>query len=326
MMKLGLKKNRHVLGFTRNLVLVGMIFLVTACGSKKPKSSDGVDAVHSAADAGTDAVPQTTAEPAAEIPPVSSTASPAPPPPGAPPQGTPPPATPPSGANESAGTPAPSSASSQSAAPPSESGGQPDTYTIKGGDTLMKIAFEVYGDVYKWKEIYEANKDKLSDPNSIPKNVTLKVTRPGNLAANDQPGEKYLIKKGDTLGKISGHLYGTPTKWKEIWETNKKLIHNPNKIFAGFYLHYTPSEGAAAPASQSTARATDSGAATSASPVAAAVEVPSGVAPPVVAPATPAPESGAQASAPLSAETPPAPASTPADAPPADAPPAPVSP
>lgn len=117
-------------------------------------------------------------------------------------------------------------------------GGPQTDYTVQSGDTLMKIAFETYGDVYKWKAILEANKDKISDPNSLKKGDTLKLDAPAAAVAVDRNGEKYLIKNGDTLGKISGQVYGTPAKWKEIWNNNKQLIHDPNKIFAGFYLYY----------------------------------------------------------------------------------------
>jgi nucleoid-associated protein YgaU len=41
------------------------------------------------------------------------------------------------------------------------------TYTVKGGDTLSKIAQEMYGSAGDYMKIFEANKDKLSDPNKI---------------------------------------------------------------------------------------------------------------------------------------------------------------
>ena len=52
-------------------------------------------------------------------------------------------------------------------------------------------------------------------------------------------GNPYLIKSGDTLGKISNTTYGTIKYWKNIWNNNKPLIKDPNKIFAGFTI-YTP--------------------------------------------------------------------------------------
>ena len=45
------------------------------------------------------------------------------------------------------------------------SGGQ--TYTVQSGDSLSKIAKQFYGDANAYMDIFNANKDKLSDPNKI---------------------------------------------------------------------------------------------------------------------------------------------------------------
>lgn len=44
---------------------------------------------------------------------------------------------------------------------------QPITYTVQKGDTLWAIAKKYYGDGAKYTKIYEANKDKVSNPNLI---------------------------------------------------------------------------------------------------------------------------------------------------------------
>ena len=41
------------------------------------------------------------------------------------------------------------------------------TYTVKPGDTLSKISKEAYGDGNKYMKIFDANKDKLKDPDKI---------------------------------------------------------------------------------------------------------------------------------------------------------------
>ena len=41
------------------------------------------------------------------------------------------------------------------------------TYTVKSGDSLSKIAKQVYGDASKWKLIHEANKAKIPNPDLI---------------------------------------------------------------------------------------------------------------------------------------------------------------
>src|SRR6476620_10860907 len=44
---------------------------------------------------------------------------------------------------------------------------EPKTYTVQKGDSLSKIAKHFYGDASKWKEIFEANKDSIKDPDMI---------------------------------------------------------------------------------------------------------------------------------------------------------------
>ena len=46
-------------------------------------------------------------------------------------------------------------------------GGSPRTYTVKPGDSLSKIAKQFYGDANEYLRIFEANKDKLNDPNKV---------------------------------------------------------------------------------------------------------------------------------------------------------------
>src|SRR5699024_3676556 len=40
-------------------------------------------------------------------------------------------------------------------------------YTVKAGDTLSKIAQSVYGDMWRYKDIFERNSDRLKNANTI---------------------------------------------------------------------------------------------------------------------------------------------------------------
>jgi nucleoid-associated protein YgaU len=42
-----------------------------------------------------------------------------------------------------------------------------EEYTVKAGDTLSHLAFRYYGDAFKWEKIYEANKERLKNPDFI---------------------------------------------------------------------------------------------------------------------------------------------------------------
>jgi nucleoid-associated protein YgaU len=41
------------------------------------------------------------------------------------------------------------------------------TYTVQKGDTLSKIAKSHYGDANQWRKIYEANKERIKNPDLI---------------------------------------------------------------------------------------------------------------------------------------------------------------
>jgi nucleoid-associated protein YgaU len=49
------------------------------------------------------------------------------------------------------------------------------TYTVKAGDSLSKIAKQVYGDAGKWKKIHAANADKIPNPDLIHPGLQLTI-------------------------------------------------------------------------------------------------------------------------------------------------------
>jgi nucleoid-associated protein YgaU len=43
----------------------------------------------------------------------------------------------------------------------------------------------------------------------------------------------HEVQKGDTLGKIAKQYYGDASLYTTIFEANKDLLKDPNKIFPG---------------------------------------------------------------------------------------------
>lgn len=50
----------------------------------------------------------------------------------------------------------------------------------------------------------------------------------------------YTVQKGDTLSGISKHFYGTGSKYMVIFEANKPMLSDPDKIYVGQVLRIPP--------------------------------------------------------------------------------------
>jgi nucleoid-associated protein YgaU len=64
------------------------------------------------------------------------------------------------------------SSTAPTGAPPAAEG---QTYTVKKGDSLSKIAKRVYGDAQQWRKIHEANRDIIDNPDLIHPGQVLKL-------------------------------------------------------------------------------------------------------------------------------------------------------
>jgi nucleoid-associated protein YgaU len=62
------------------------------------------------------------------------------------------------GGSSSTAAPAPGAASG----PP-----EPRIYVVQKGDSLSKIAKQFYGDTSAWRTIFDANRDRIKDPDMI---------------------------------------------------------------------------------------------------------------------------------------------------------------
>ncbi len=111
-------------------------------------------------------------------------------------------------------------------------------YRVKKHDTLMYIAFKVYGDYSRWRELLLLNDHIVG---TSLRGIDKIYYKNGENKFRWQPrGNPYLIKRGDSLSRISGNVYGIKKRWREIYNNNREMIRDPNLIFAGFTLYYVP--------------------------------------------------------------------------------------
>ncbi len=71
---------------------------------------------------------------------------------------------------------------------------------------------------------------------------------PGIAQVDDQlevvkpakPSEYYKVKSGDSLSKIAKKFYGDAKKYPQIFEANKPMLKDPDKIYPGQVLRIPP--------------------------------------------------------------------------------------
>jgi nucleoid-associated protein YgaU len=94
---------------------------------------------------------------------------------------------------------------------------------------------------------YDANTSTVTVSGTVPDQETREkvVVCCGNVASvahvNDQlkvansgqPGEYYTVKSGDTLSKIAKQHYGDANRYSAIFEANKPMLSDPDKIYPG---------------------------------------------------------------------------------------------
>ncbi|MGG3839645.1 LysM peptidoglycan-binding domain-containing protein [Paenibacillus thiaminolyticus] len=105
------------------------------------------------------------------------------------------------------------------------------TTTFKGGE-LGDIYFELTLRTWRRAKMHTKVPAKKPVANKAPAQ-TGKTTRP-----DTKPTPKtYVVRKGDTLSKIAKMELGSSSKWRSIYDLNKKVIGNdPNIIKSGMKL------------------------------------------------------------------------------------------
>lgn len=125
-------------------------------------------------------------------------------------------------------------------------------HIVKPNDTLYSIAKLYYGNGSLADELAVYNTDRIPDNLIIipdlrllipDRNVLLGDNNNSNNINNSESAnppvtnntayKEYKIKPGDTMTEISMHELGTFRRWHEIYELNKDVIDDPDRLKAG---------------------------------------------------------------------------------------------
>ena len=101
------------------------------------------------------------------------------------------------------------------------------TYTVQSGDTLSGIAQQQLGDASRWPEIFLLNRGVRHPDRISPGQV---LTLPADTPTQP-PARLYIVRRGDTLSGIAQRELGDASRWPEIFERNREVLSNPDRIY-----------------------------------------------------------------------------------------------
>jgi len=94
--------------------------------------------------------------------------------------------------------------------------------TLTAGNNKGVQSVEADGLVVRAAPVAET----LPDPVAVEAEVVAEV-------AEEEPGEYYTIQSGDTLSGIAKTHYGNAMDYTKIFEANREVIKDPDKIYPG---------------------------------------------------------------------------------------------
>lgn len=64
----------------------------------------------------------------------------------------------------------------------------------------------------------------------------LTVTTPSSTEATAAIPRMYTVRRGDTLIGLARRFYNDQNRWKDIWNANRSVIADPNRIMPGWEI------------------------------------------------------------------------------------------
>jgi len=109
--------------------------------------------------------------------------------------------------------------------------GQIDAFNVSFDGTTAKLFGQAKTQAAREKAVLLAGNhdgvDKVDD------GMTVSAQTTAQTAAAAQQGTFYQIKSGDSLSKIAKEKMGDAADWKELFEANREVIGDPDKIYPG---------------------------------------------------------------------------------------------
>lgn len=127
------------------------------------------------------------------------------------------------------------------------------THKVMLNDSLSGLSKKYYGDMSKWREIFNANKDKIANPDNLRVGVVLIIPdmtaskaekkkayevsyATESVKRSSSTGGTHTIRTGDTLYKLAKKYYDDYSMWDKIYDANEDTIQSKNSLKVGQIL------------------------------------------------------------------------------------------
>jgi nucleoid-associated protein YgaU len=134
-------------------------------------------------------------------------------------------------------------------------------YTVRSGDTWTSLAQRFYRDARQSTNLRAANddparlepdmtilvpvydldaeassRDRFAPREQRPTTEVAPVAQAQEVPQKIEPGTIYTVVDGDNLSTISKKVYGTATRWQEIFHGNRDVLESPDWLSVGMKL------------------------------------------------------------------------------------------
>lgn len=132
-------------------------------------------------------------------------------------------------------------------------------YVIRPGDTLSNIAARELGTASLADNIFLSNRDVILDPDHLMVGMKIKLPAQESVSgygevssgsdSSSSPrrptqglGRVHRVARGDTMSSIALQYYGSSSAWRFLYEANKSVVPDPNRLSVGTELTIPPYE------------------------------------------------------------------------------------